>query len=58
MEIISFHLENGYDIRIVQELLGNKILNTTMIYTHLMRKGELGVKSPTDKYYLNHPVYQ
>jgi len=32
-------LESGYDIRTVQELLGNKDLNTTMIYTHVMNKG-------------------
>jgi integron integrase len=42
-------LENGYDIRTVQELLGHKNLQTTMIYTHVATKNILGVKSPLDK---------
>jgi integron integrase len=41
-------LEDGYDIRTVQELLGHKDVRTTMIYTHVMKKGALGVKSPLD----------
>jgi len=41
-------LENGYDIRTVEELLGHKSLQTTMIYTHVMNKGTLGVISPLD----------
>jgi integron integrase len=41
-------LENGYDIRTVQELMGHTNVNTTMIYTHVLNKGGHGVKSPLD----------
>ncbi|MEO8445276.1 MAG: integron integrase [Gammaproteobacteria bacterium] len=42
-------LEDGYDIRTVQELLGHSDVKTTMIYTHVMGKGAKGVKSPLDR---------
>ncbi len=42
-------LENGYDIRTVQELLGHKDVKTTMIYTHVLNRNKRGVVSPLDR---------
>lgn len=41
-------LESGYDIRTVQELLGHEDVRTTMVYTHVLNRGGMGVRSPLD----------
>ena len=44
----SHLLERGQDIRTIQELIGYSELNTTMIYTHVLKRSPMGIISPVD----------
>jgi site-specific recombinase XerC len=50
-------LEDGYDIRTVQELLGHRSVKTTMIYTHVLNRGGHGVRSPLDQASVDRATY-
>ena len=45
-------LESGYDIRTIKELLGHRNVETIMIYTHVVKQGGKGVRSPADFWFM------
>jgi site-specific recombinase XerD len=45
----THQLDDGYDIRTIQELLGHRDAITTTIYAHVLNRGGLGVRSPLDR---------
>ncbi len=51
-------IEDGYDVRTVQELLGHSSVNTTMIYTHIAEKNKLGARSPLGTVWNSNPIQQ
>lgn len=48
VSFLTYLLEDGYDIRTIQELPGHKDVKTTMLYTHVLNHGGRGVRSPAD----------
>jgi site-specific recombinase XerD len=46
--LATYLFEDGFDIRTVQEFLGHKDVKTAMVYTHVLNRGGMGVRSPMD----------
>jgi len=49
LSALSHLLEDGHDIRTVQELLGHRDVSTTMVYTHVLNRGSAAVRNPADR---------